>query len=53
MKLVKAADGKVKQYQADPYIFKSGDAFYLYCTGADGVHCYRSDRLGHRLQCSR
>lgn len=46
MKLVKATDGKVRQYQADPYIFRSGDAFYLYCTGADGVHCYRSEKLG-------
>ncbi len=46
MKLVRQSDAKIRSYQADPYIFKSGDALYLYCTGADGVHCYKSEKLG-------
>ena len=45
MKLVKSNDPKIRSRQADPYVFKSGDSFYLYCTGSDGVHCYKSDKL--------
>ena len=46
MKLVKSNDIKEKSHQADPYIFKDGEKYYLYCTGADGVHAYVSDKLG-------
>ena len=45
MKLIKSNDSKVRQYQADPYIFYDGGIYYLYCTGADGVHCYTSSKL--------
>lgn len=31
--------------QADPYIIKHGDKFYIYSTGCDGVHCYSSKSL--------
>lgn len=46
MKLIKSNDSNIKSYQADPYIFYDDGAYYLYCTGADGVHCYTSDKLG-------
>lgn len=45
MKLVKSRDPAEKAHQADPYIFFDDGRFYLYCTGADGVHCYTSDGL--------
>lgn len=41
MKLIDI-DGK---NQPDPYIIKSGGEFYIYCTGGDGVHCYKSSDL--------
>lgn len=28
--------------QPDPFIIKSGGVYYIYCTGIDGVHCYKS-----------
>lgn len=31
--------------QADPYIIRLGDKFYIYCTGVHGVHCYESAEL--------
>lgn len=31
--------------QADPYILKSGDKYYIYVTGGDGVYAYESDQL--------
>lgn len=46
MKLIKSNDSNIKRYQADPYIFYNDGAFYLYCTGVDGVHAYTSDKLG-------
>ena len=46
MKLIKSDESKIKRYQADPYIFHDSGSYYLYCTGADGVHLYTSDRLG-------
>ena len=46
MKLVRSNDLKLRECQADPYIFCDGDRYYLYCTGSDGVHCYASDKLG-------
>ena len=45
MKLVKSTDLKLREYQADPYIFQDSGIYYLYCTGADGVHCYTSNKL--------
>lgn len=41
MKLINIA-GKS---QPDPYIIKNGDTFYIYCTGVEGVHCYKSKTL--------
>ena len=46
MKLVRTDDLKLRECQADPYIFCDGDRYYLYCTGSEGVHCYSSDKLG-------
>ena len=39
------------QAQPDPYIIRHGDCFYIYCTGFDGVRCYKSEDLlkGWRL----
>lgn len=31
--------------QPDPYILKSRNKYYIYCTGIEGVHCYESDDL--------
>lgn len=31
--------------QPDPYILKSKENYYIYCTGADGIHCYKSSDL--------
>lgn len=31
--------------QPDPFIFRSGEIFYIYATHADGVQLYRSSRL--------
>ncbi len=31
--------------QADPYILQSGDRFYIYTTGEDGIYAYSSDEL--------
>lgn len=45
MKLVKSTDLKVREHQADPYIFYDNGMYYLYCTGGDGVHCYTSEKL--------
>lgn len=45
MKLIKSTDNALKKRQADPYIFHHGGCYYLYCTGADGVHCYKSGAL--------
>ena len=45
MKLIRSGDAKLRKCQADPYIFCTGGVYYLYCTGADGVHCFKSDRL--------
>lgn len=45
MKLIRSNDINSKKYQADPYIFYDDGAYYLYCTGVDGVHCYKSDKL--------
>ena len=45
MKLVKSTDLKLRECQADPYIFSDNGIYYLYCTGAEGVHCYSSDKL--------
>ena len=45
MKLVKSTESSLRAYQADPYIFYDNGAYYLYCTGGDGVHCYTSDKL--------
>ena len=47
MKLIKSGDSKARQYQADPYIFHDDGAYYLYCTGSDGVHGYTSHELGN------
>jgi len=46
MKLVNSTDKEERKYQADPYIFYDNGSYYLYCTGADGVHCYTSRSLG-------
>lgn len=46
MKLIRSNDPEIKRYQADPYIFRHGEKYYLYCTGDDGVHAYASDTLG-------
>lgn len=46
MKLIKSKDKNIRKHQADPYIFRDGDRYYLYCTGGEGVHCYTSDHLG-------
>lgn len=45
MKLIKSKDLKLRNRQADPYIFYYNGRYYLYCTGVDGVHCYVSDKL--------
>ena len=29
--------------QPDPFVFRDGDKFYLYCTGYDGVEAYSAD----------
>jgi len=45
---MKLIDFKENQYssQADPFILQAQDGkFYLYVTGADGVHAYRSASL--------
>lgn len=45
MKLIKTAEGKYPA-QPDPYIVKSEDGkYYIYVTGADGVHAFRADCL--------
>ena len=31
--------------QADPFILKSGDRYYIYTTGHDGIYAYSSDKL--------
>ncbi len=31
--------------QPDPYVIRTGDGYYLYSTGGDGVQCYRSTDL--------
>lgn len=31
--------------QPDPYIVKSKENYYIYCTGVDGIHCYKSNNL--------
>ena len=31
--------------QADPFIFKSGDKYYIYVTGHHGIYAYYSDNL--------
>jgi len=46
MKLISSNDSDIRRYQADPYIFRDGERYYLYCTGDDGVHAYASDKLG-------
>lgn len=45
MKLIRSGDTKLRKCQADPYIFCDGGRYYLYCTGADGVHCFTSNKL--------
>ena len=47
MKLIKSDEIKLRSQQADPYIFYDGGNYYLYCTGADGVHCYTSSTLSN------
>lgn len=47
MKLILSDNKEFKKNQADPYIFNDESAFYLYCTGFGGVHCYRSDELSN------
>lgn len=36
--------------QPDPYILKSKENYYIYCTGADGIHCYKSSDLFEEWQ---
>lgn len=31
--------------QPDPYIIQTNGKYYIYSTGVDGVHCYKSDNL--------
>lgn len=31
--------------QADPYIVKTRGKYFIYCTGDNGVHCYKSENL--------
>lgn len=31
--------------QPDPYIVESNGVYYIYCTGVDGVHCYKGENL--------
>ncbi len=45
MKLILSENKELKENQADPFIFRDGSDFYLYCTGVNGVHCYKSDKL--------
>ena len=44
MKLINYKEGRYPS-QPDPYLIKAGDRFYLYVTGADGVHAYASNSL--------
>ena len=44
MHLLKA-EGDHYKGQADPYILKSGDKYYIYVTGHDGIYAYHSDNL--------
>ena len=36
--------------QPDPYIIKDEGFFYIYCTGTDGIYCYKSERLSSDWQ---
>lgn len=45
MKLIRSNDESLRKCQADPYIFSDEGKYYLYCTGADGVHCFTSESL--------
>lgn len=44
MKLIYPKEGEPAS-QGDPYIFKTGQKYYLYCTGVQGVETYRSNSL--------
>ena len=38
-------DGNCNFGQADPYILKSGERYYIYVTGHDAIYAYHSDHL--------
>ena len=44
MHLLKIEENQYKG-QADPYILKSGNRYYIYVTGHDGIYAYHSDNL--------
>ncbi|MBQ8409430.1 MAG: glycoside hydrolase family 43 protein [Clostridia bacterium] len=44
MKLIDYREGQYPS-QPDPYILKANGRYYLYVTGADGVHAFASDSL--------
>lgn len=44
MKLIQKREGQYPS-QPDPYVIKSRGRFYMYVTGADGVHAFASDSL--------
>lgn len=44
MKIINEITDK-KGSQPDPFIICDDGRFYIYCTGGDGVYCYRSNTL--------
>lgn len=44
MKLIQQREGQYPS-QPDPYVIKADGRFYIYVTGADGVHAFASDSL--------
>ncbi len=44
MKIIFDKVGQPKS-QADPFIFFYQDSYYIYATGVDGIHCYKSTKL--------